>query len=206
MLMKKSIIIKWMPLFTGVLLGTFSVVMGKIPKEIAVWTGMTVIGNHVGYLLGALITAYFNSQKWLKSFLSSSLTIIIATLVYYFLIFVIQLYNNSNAAYGFEDGLIYWPVTGVICGIFSAAFVWLLKRTKSKILFLSFFTVGYFSMLAVIYLRIARFYIILYFTDPELISRQAAGLPGAIFEVAFAVIITTAVWCGAMKKTYKEHP
>jgi fumarate reductase subunit D len=204
--MEESIIKKYSPVWIGVFLGIISVLIGQIPKAVAVWTGMTVLGNHVGYILGALLSAYFYAHKWWKSFLAGASAVIIATLVYYLLIFLIQSSDrNTTTASGFEEGLIIWPVIGIIVGLLSATGIWLFKSVKKNWQRRSVFGIGYIGMLFIIYISIVRFYINLHRSAPEVLARQPAGFPGAVFETAFAVVITTAVWGLAYRLFFKKE-
>lgn len=197
--MLRTKIADYSPLIIGVFLGAVSVIMGKIPLIIAQLSGMTVLGGHVGYLLGALIVSYLNSQKWLKSFISSSLTIIIATVVYYSLICMFRVFHIgfTEDFSSMVEGLIFWSVIGLICGTLSASAMWLVTHIKSKLLCFGIFITMYVGMLVVIYLYhfniIIRDYSSGYIASRYMISD--------IFEIAFAIVLTTALLVVAIKKT-----
>ena len=71
-----------LPIAIGLILATASIIMGQIPLVIAQFTGISVIGDHIGYLWAALIVAWLYHESWRKSFAASFITIFIAYVVY----------------------------------------------------------------------------------------------------------------------------
>ena len=89
--------IKYLPIIIGLFLGTVSIIIGQIPTAIAQFSGMTVIGNQMGYLWGVLIVSWVFYEKWLKSFISSFLSMNIANLTYYLSIVAFYVFNVGRS-------------------------------------------------------------------------------------------------------------
>ena len=62
---------RYLPIIIGLLLATTSIIMGQIPLTIAQFSGISVIGDHVGYIWGVLIVAWLHHESWRKSFAAS---------------------------------------------------------------------------------------------------------------------------------------
>jgi len=194
---EKPVLYKYLPFIMGLVLGVVSIVMGLIPNGIRQFTGLTVIGNHVGYLLGALVVAWVYHEKWLKGFLLSSCMIIIANAVYYAFVFAFSffdLFGGQTESYMSNlYGLLTWCVIGIVVGLLAATAVWMARKANARLLNYGIFCVSYLGMLGVIYVYNVRFVLTLYrFSafDSPLSVRQFVG---SIFEVVFAVVLTTVV-------------
>ena|GEM_PF-1236205 len=194
---KDSVLYKYLPFIMGAVIGVISIVMGLIPNGIRQFTGLTVIGNHVGYLLGALVVAWVYHEKWLKGFLLSSCMIVIANTVYYAFIFAFSffdLFGGQTESYMSNlYGLLTWCVIGVVVGLLAATAVWMARKAKSRILHYGIFGVSYVGLLGVIYLYQVQFVLTLYrysaFDSPVSVRQFVGG----IFEVVLAVVLTTVV-------------
>ena len=200
---EQSKLIKYAPLIIGVLLGVISAVVGKLPRMVAQFSGMTVIGNHVGYLLGALLIAYLNSQKWRRSFILSSLTIIIASAVYYFLILIMRILGigNTENLIMMATGLIFWSCVGIVCGALAATAAKLMTKSKSKLIRQGTLFATYLALLVVVYLFHVRLIINIYGGLERMVARHIIHIPiGGIAEVVFAVTLLTMLWIVSMRK------
>jgi len=204
-----------LPLILGAALGLISVLLGPMPTNIEMWSGLRVVGNNVGYLLGALTAALYAlcaprdssdprdasasaRKKWLEVFLSSSFAIIVATVIYYSLIFILGL---CGAVYA-EDlpqlltGTLWWSVIDVVCGALSATAMLLLIQAKTKLARYGTIAAVYLALLFVVYrLMVVR-----------MINIHRGGviyesLAGGIFEIAFAVALITVFCVVAFRKT-----
>lgn len=197
--MKKFIL----PLIIGIFLGLISVLMGQIPKAVAIWSGMMVLGNHVGYLLAALIIAYVYSQKWFISFITSSLTIIIASTIYYLLIFIIQELSPAIVYHEFEfDGLFKWSVIGIIIGGLSATTIHFVVFAKTKLIRYGTLIAIYLAML---WFVVYNFVLVLNLYKNNNLNESFTSI---IFEFVFAVILITiyfTVILFKIKSTYKDQ-
>jgi len=193
------------PLIIGVCLGVISVLMGKIPNIIAQCTGMTILGSYAGYLLGAVVVAYFNSRKWLISFITSTFAIIIASFTYYLIIYIFKLLNIgfTESVDSMIDGFIFWSKIGVVCGALSATAMWLVEHGKPKMVSFGTLIATYLGLLSVIYYFHIRIILEIY-NNPTPIPGgllDSRSLVGDIFEITFAVALTTVLFILAIKKT-----
>ena len=193
------------PLIIGVCLGVISVLMGKVPNIIAQCTGMTILGSYAGYLLGAVVVAYFNSRKWLISFITSTFAIIIASFTYYLIVYIFKLFyiGFTESVESMIDGFIFWSKIGVVCGALSATAMWLVEHGKPKMVSFGTLIATYLGLLSVIYYFHIRIILEIY-NNPTPIPGgllDSRSLVGDIFEITFAVALTTVLFILAIKKT-----
>jgi len=139
-------------IIAGALLGIASIVRWRVPLTIAQVSGLMVLGSHTGYMVLALIAAW-NGRKWRGGFIRSSVTMGVATIVYY---------SGALLLYVFEEGfetspaqtlrnLVLWLVIGVAVSSLAATAVWMAREAKSKLLNYGIFVMVYLGMLGVIY-------------------------------------------------------
>ena len=201
---------KYLPITLGLALGAVSVIMGQIPVAAAQFSGMTVIGNHTGYLLGALVIAWMNYESWLKAFISSLITMTAANLTYYLSIIAFYVFNIGRSAFPPApieslEGFAYWTlVSSAVCALAAAA-VWIARRAKSKWLNYGVFAATYAGMLGVIYYYQLRFVIRWYnnsmVRDGFIETRRFAGY---LYEISFAIILTTIVLSVGLRALVNE--
>ena len=196
--MKKRIeeakIYKYLPLIMGLLLGGISILMGLIPNGIRQFTGLTVIGNNEGYLLGALIIAWLHHKSWVKSFLWSGFMIIVATITYYIFIFAFNIFGVQSESHASNlRGLLFWSVIAVLVGLLAATGVWMARKAASKILNYGIFAVACLSMFGVIYLYRVRMVLNLYRFSAFGSALSVRQFVGSIFEIGVAVVLTIIV-------------
>ena len=178
----------------GLFLGCVSILMGLIPNGIRQFTGLTVIGNHVGYLLAALIVAWLYSERWVKGALLSGGMLVTANVIYYAFVFAFNAFGvQSESHLSNLFGLLAWSVIGLVIGLLAATAVWLARKAKSKILNYGIFGIAYLGMMGVIYVFQVRFVLALYRFSTFDSASSRRQFAGSIFEVGFAVLITTAV-------------
>jgi len=194
----------FLPLIIGVCLGVISVLMGKIPNIIAQCTGMTILGSYAGYLLGAVVVAYFNSKKWIISFTTSALTIIIASLVYYLIIYIFNILNigSTESIESMIDGFIYWSKIGIVCGALSATAMWLVAHGKPKLISIGALITTYLGLLSIIYYFHIRIILEIY-NNPTPIPGgllDSRNLVGDIFEIVFAITLITVLFVFMIKR------
>ena len=182
----------------GVFLGATSIMIGQMPIIIAQFSGMTVIGTHVGYLLGALTAAWIGWHSWRKSLAASLLTMAMANITYYGCILVFYFTGWGRSPFPpppFQVllSLIQWTIISAIVCVLAATAVWMARRAQSKWLNYGIFAVSYVGILGVIY----------YYSIAPTISwfsaLQTAGafnglhLAGRLLEIGLALVITTVV-------------
>jgi hypothetical protein len=198
MMMKNKIII---PLIVGVFLGFISVLVSRVPAPVAAWSGMRVLANHVGYLAGALLIAYINSDKWLKSFITSAFMLTAANLVYYLLIHlggVFGLFPAHSFLTELAD-LAIWTVIAVICAALSATAIMFMLHGKTKSLRIQAGIAWYFAMLGVIYIfnyhPVTVRYNCKYWRMQNYLTDHTSGrnFTSDIFEIAFAFALVTII-------------
>ena len=203
---------KYLFIILGVSLGVISVAIGKVPPAVASWSGMTILGNNVGYLLASLIVAYLCCEKFLKSFLLSAATVVIASFVYYGLIFIFAILEIGYTE-SFPDiirSLIFWIVVSVICGALSAISMHIVRRAKIKALRIITLIFTYTCLIFVIY-RFEIISTINFRKDPTVtasgyLTGYFAGRNyiADIYSIIFAFVLVTIFFIIALKKTLKD--
>ena len=195
---------RYLPLIIGLFLGAISIIMGQIPTAVAQFSGMTVIGNHIGYLCGVMIVAWVYHEKWFKSFLAGFLTMVTANLTYYVTIIAFYLFGIGRSPFPPTPlqsvlGFIMWTIIAAIVCVLAATAVWMARRARSRFINYGIFIVSYAGLLGVIY-----FFQIL----PAMAWYEAsrAGdffvawrFAGRLFEIGFAFMITTVLVCAGLK-------
>lgn len=204
-----------LPPIVGVFLGTISVLMGQIPPAAALWSGMVVLGNHFGYVLGALIVAYFNTQNWKRSFWTSTLTIIIATVVYYVLIEILGVLGIAEYVVfeGIGRTLIdiaMWSAIGAIVGALSATAMWVARHGKTALLRVGALAAAYAAVLWVLWFSygggILAFYRNFYIKQDYLTGYFGGrNFAGDLFETAFAFVTATVLFAVAAAAAVKRE-
>ncbi len=196
---------KYLPIIMGLLLGVISIIVGQIPNGIRQFTGLTIIGNHIGYILGALIVAWVYAKNWVKSFLLSSFMLTIANFTYYAFIFAFNLLIVQTESHMSNlIGLISWLAISVAVSAMAATAIWLVRHLKSKLLCYGIFAMVYLGLLGVIYLYKVRFIINWYGASRVGDFFEAWRFAGYIFEIVFAVAITTVVVAVGLRQLSKE--
>jgi hypothetical protein len=204
---------RYFPLITGLFLGAVSIIMGQIPRNIAQFTGMTMIGNEMGYLWSALITAWVYSKNWKKSFITSAITLITATFTYYFVLIVLSNFETmrylmrlgESAANQFR-GLIYWTIFSIIIAVLAATAIWMAKHAKSKMLNYGISLIAYIGMLGVLYYFRGRQAIGWYGMKmaEEGYIRSLNYFIGLLYEIGFAFVVTTVLVGIGFRSIVKE--
>lgn len=208
--MKKLLIL---PIILGAVLGVISVAVSHVHPAVVYWTGMRVIANHVGYLLGALLCAYVNRDKFWKGFVSGALAIMTANASYYLFIPVVNALNpNVMSGVGFKlDSFIIWTVIGAVIAALSAAvmkFIFCRKKLLRTGALISWYAV--------------MLYVVYWLHIPKIISRASLyyyieggymtgyhgrhNFAGDIFEAVFSFILFTVTFIFIMEeKQWQEY-
>ena len=196
--MKNRIII---PLIIGVFLGFISVVVSRVPAPVAAWSGMRVIANHIGYLATALLIAQINSDKWLKSFITSAFMLTVANIIYYLLIHLGGVFGLFPA-HSFLTELVdlaVWTVIAVICAALSATVIMFISHSNRKLFRFGAAAGWYLAMLWVIYEFIARRVIFCYnceiWRELGYLTDYVGGrnFTSDVFEIVFAFLLVTVI-------------
>ncbi|MCL2171614.1 MAG: hypothetical protein FWB71_05615 [Defluviitaleaceae bacterium] len=191
---------KYIPLFVGLFLGIISIIMGQIPRNIAQFTGMTMIGNEIGYLWGALIVAWVCYENWRNSFIASTIAMTTATFTYYSVLIVLYHFEPIRFAMRINEpvasqmmGFVMWTIIGVIISLLAATAVWMAKCAKSKLLNYGIFAIAYIGMLGVIFYFRALFAIRWYKMTIERdgVIHSWDFFIGMLYEIGFAFVVTT---------------
>ena len=188
-----------LPIIMGVFLGAISIIMGQVHTAVAQFSGMTVIGHNEGYLLGALIAAWLNWERWAKSFAASFLTLTFANITYYacILVFYFTGWGRSpfppspmNTLFSF----VLWTVIASIICLLAATAIWMARCAEAKWLNYGIFAVSYAGLLGVVLVFRLRPFIGWYnMTVGRDGFTQTWRVAGFIFEIVLAVVIITVV-------------
>jgi len=207
-------------LIIGIILGTASVLIGQIPKPIALWSGLRLFSNHFGYTLVALTVAYFNIQSWKKAFWTSTFIIVVANFIYYTLIEIFGVLGLAEYVVFNVDKLpsiildfVMWSVIGMIICALSTTAMWYAKHGKTALLRI--------GVLVCVYL--ALFLVILEYSGLRLIvnvqnstaSMEQGNVTGYtfvvsnisedIFQTSLAIVIATVLLVITVKKAKHER-
>jgi len=202
---------KYLPIILGIFLGAVSIVMGQIPLHIAQFSGMWAIGNHTGYLLGALIIAWMYYEKWHKSFLMSFVTMTFANLTYYItiVVFYITGWGRSPFPPSPLDSLIsfaIWSTIAVVVCLLAATAVWMARRAMQKWLNFGIFIVAYLGMLGVIgnfeVMSVINWYNMS--TAEHIQTFNTLAFTSRIFNAGFAFILATTIFSIGLRLAIKE--
>lgn len=198
---------KYLPLIVGLFLGAVSIIMGKIPTAVAQFSGMTVIGNHIGYLLCALTMAWIYCKSWRNSFIAGLLTMTAANLTYYVSILAFYLFDIGYPPTPMNTLLSFmqWTVISAIICVLAATAVWIAQHSKSHWLNYGIFIVSYFGLLGVIYLYQVRFFINWYsitFARDGFV--QTWRFAGYLYEIGFSFVITTIILSIGLRVVIKK--
>ena len=201
--------LKFLPIIIGVFLGACSIIMGQIPTVFAWFTGMTVVGTHMGYLWGSLIAAWVFNKKWKSGFLASYLALTIANLVYYGTIVVFYVSGLGRSPFPPTPlqsllSFVLWSILSAIVCALAATAVWLAWHAKSKLFNRGIFVAAYIGLLGVIF-----FWHVLPTINWFTVSREgdffvAYRLSGRLFEIGFAFVVTTALLVAGLKTIVKS--
>jgi hypothetical protein len=186
-------------LLAGIVFGLISVIMGQIPKTIAVWSGMRVLGNTVGYSLLILAVVYFYSQTWRRGFIAGSLVNLVATIMYYVPIYIILELSPTVVSHQFSIyKFVQWTVIGVICAALAATAVRLLIYGKTRLIKYGALIAAYLGLMFAIYVQ----HVIGFMNGYKngFLERHNETVAGSIFEIAFAFVLTTALFVIAFRK------
>ena len=201
--------IKFFPIVTGLFLGTVSIVIGQIPTAVAQFSGMTVLGNHIGYLWGVLIVSWVFHEKWIKSFISSFLSMIVANLAYYLSIVAFYVFNIGRSPFPPTPlqsfyGFVQWSIISAFACILAATAVWMARQAKFKLFNYGIFAVSYLGLLGLIYslhvLPAINWYEVSRAGDFFVVWRFV----GHLFEVGFAFAITSILLGIGLKNITKK--
>jgi len=202
-----------MPFIVGVCLGGVSVVMGKLPAGVAEWSGLALLGGAFGYILAALVCAWVNASAWWRAFAAGCGTIVVATVVYYLVIFIFHLTGvgfTESPAYMLQ-GLVLWSVTGLAVGAGSATAMRWARHGRSRVLRVASLAGTYLVFLGA--LNSSRIWSLI--VGPEGSSVTVSGgdgqlivtrptLANDIYQVVLAVTVLTVLLVLALRAT--RHP
>lgn len=187
---------KYLPIILGICLGIVSIIMGQVPRAVAQFSGMTAIGNHMGYLWLALIVAWLCSQSWRKSFAMSFLAILAANLIYYPVLTIFHLFDIALAPppWHLWRSFVYWTAIAAIISVLAATAVWLALKAKFKLLNYGIFLVSFLGMVLVM----------IYENRMFIISRggitlfqhnyaQAWQVAGHYYQLGFSLVVTVII-------------
>ena len=191
-----------LPVIIGAVLGVISVIVSRVPAQVADWSGMRVIANHIGYLLGTLLLAYINAGKWSDGFIAGTLTMFTANVTYYVIIHFggkLELFPGHNILTEL-DALVWWTVIGAACAALSATIIKYVLHGKAL-----FFRYGaaaswYGAMLFVIYMFDARRVINSYnsevYKEHGYLTEYYGGrnFAGDMFSIIFAFVLVTVIF------------
>jgi len=173
--------------------------MGQVHLGIAQFSGMTVLGGNEGYLLGALIVAWVNWERWPKSFGMSYLSLIFANITYYGCILVFYFTGWGRSPFpppplaSLVSFAMWSVIMAVVCALAATA-VWMARRAKAGWLNYGIFAVSYVGLLGVVWFYRLGFFINWYNMT---IDHSGFVVPwrvaGYVFEMVFAVVLITAV-------------
>jgi hypothetical protein len=192
--------VKLSPVFVGLYLGVAAVVMGRLPAPLATWSGLLVAGNYEGYTLGALIVAYLNSRTWLRSFITSAVTIIIASATYYLLIIGMWFLNNGESEHPIQalKDFLWWSTFGLFIGVLAATAIFLATKPKQRWIRWGAVITCYITLLGVSYVfvvtPIIRFASMPHIKESGYFTGFYSGhyFYGDIFTIAYGVVMYTA--------------
>ena len=202
--------IKFFPIITGLFLGAVSIVIGQIPTAVAQFSGMTVIGNQMGYLWGVLIVSWVFHEKWRKSFINSFLSMTVANLTYYLSIVAFYVFNIGRSPFPPTPlqsfyGFVQWTIISAFACILAATAVWMARQAKFKLFNYGIFAVSYLGLLGLIY-----FLQVLPTINWFEVSRAGDffltwRFVGRLFEIGFAFVITTVLLSIGLRNTIKKE-
>jgi len=201
---------KFFPITLGIFLGANSIVMGQIHTGVAQFSGMTIIGTHIGYLLGVLIIAWLNWQSWLKSFITGFVTMTFANLTYYLTIIVFYLTGWGRSPFPPSPphslrGFILWSIISAVTCVLGATAVWLARHAKHKWLNYGIFAVAYAGMLGVMVNFHLRPAIGWYRMSRGGDFFQTWRFVGRLYEVGFAFVLTTVILGIGLRILLRKH-
>ena len=201
---------KYFPIILGVFLGAVSIIMGQVHIAIAQFSGMTVIGHNEGYLLGALIVVWLYWDGWRKSFLVSFCYLFAANITYYACILVFYFTGLGRSPFPPSPldtlfSFTLWTIIMAIVCALAATAVWLARFAKSRLLNYGIFAVSYLGLLGVIYSNRVNFLMMWHESTMARDGHVVAWrLVGYVFEIVFAVVLTTVVLGVGLRRRLKN--
>ena len=199
----------YLPIIFGLILATASIIMGQIPLAIAQFSGISVIGDHIGYLWAALIVAWLYHESWRKSFAASFITVFIANVVYYIVLIAFYLFDITPFALPplhYLRSFAFWMIVACVVCILAATAVWMARHANSRLLRYGIFFVAYLGIIVAMFWS-NRFFIISWQgirAVSPIYNVQTLRLMGHFFEIGFALIMTTLILGFGYRTAFKE--
>ena len=201
---------KNLPIIIGLFLATVSILMGQIPRAVAQFSGMTVLGDHMGYLWGALVVAWLYNENWRKSFTASFLCMLVSYAAYYSALIALYQLNFIPLALSplhYLRSFVFWTIlAGIVCILASTA-VWVVRHTESKVLKHGIFLTSFLVMIGAMFWS-NRFFIIGWNgirTITPIDYIPVWRFMGHLFEIVFAFIVTIVIWGLAFRSVVKQN-
>jgi len=174
---------------------------------VAQFTGMTVIGNAVGYLWAALIVAWIYHENYRKSFVMSFLVLLSANLIYYPILAIFHLFNITFAPPPLHllRSFVYWTIISAIICLLASIAVWMARYVKLKLLNYGIFLIAYIGMIGVM-LWENRMFAINWGRITMIVSIQAQTFQaiGYLYELVFGLVVTTIILSVGLKTVVKK--
>ena len=211
--MKTANINKFLPILIGLFLAAVSILIGQIPLAAAQFSGMTVIGSHMGYLWAVLIMAWLHHEKWHKSFTAGFLTMTVTNIFYYSTLLAFWAFDIGRAPSAIPPlhllrSFVFWTVISAIVCALAATAVWMAIHAKSKLLNYGIFFVAYLGLIGVTFWS-NRFFNIGWHgigTVSPINYVQTWRFIGHLFEIGFALVVTTILLGIGLRNTITYHP
>lgn len=200
---------RYLPVLIGLFLGVVSVVMGQVSRGVAQFSGMTIIGNEVGYLWAALILAWVNWKSWRKGFFAGFISLSIASGTYYGILLFQDFFTSKPSTEPWHSqliGFVFWVIIGGAVCVLAATAVWMARCAKQKWLNIGIFVLSYIGLIgaSIYYNRmfVVRFFGISLFPHNYADTYRVIGY---FFEAGFAFAITTVLFVIAISSLKKHN-
>jgi len=203
---------KFLPIIIGLALGIISVVMGQIHVGVARFSGMTTIGNEMGYLWAALILTWLNyksRQNWFRGFFASFLGLAIASVSYYGILIFQYLFTSARINVPVTSqftSLAFWLIISAVVSGLAATAVWMARSAPQKWLNYGIFVVSYIGLVGVA-LFSNRMFIVRPFSIALFDHNYADAwrVWGHFFELGFAIAVSTILLGIGFFRVLKEN-
>lgn len=203
---------KYLPITIGLFLAVVSIAIGQMPIAITKFSGMTVIGNHMGYLWAVLIMAWLFNEKWYKSFAAAFLTMTVANIFYYSTLILFWVFGLGRAPSSLPPqhllrGFVIWTVISAIVCVLAAIAVWMAQHAESKFLNYGIFFVAYLGLIMVAFWSSRFFNIGLHGigTVSPINYIQTWRFIGFVYEIVFGIVVTTMLLGIGLKNIYMKN-
>jgi len=203
------------PLITGLLLGVIPVAQTHVPPAISTWTGMWLLGNHFGYILGSLFIAKINDSSFKKSFLTSIFAITVANATYYLLIEALALLDfafisQGKSVFQILISFTLWSITALGVTLILSMTLHFFKNSRNKLIKIINCISIYLLLLYGIWLDQIRFMIRFRFHESEdiiyrYINEHFMGriFAGDVFWSIMGFLISTSILVSLLRNIKK---